>query len=1369
MKRIVLLVFAAVTSFTIVTCKLLEMPPNAPVFLVVKSVGTHSVTIAWEDTAFNEDGFEIYRRSDDEQDFTLVVDTEADQTEFEDSPLRSDTAYEYFVCAFRLNAQDSKIISDNSNTVVATTEKELSIPAAPDNLTAENVTASSVSLTWNDNSDSEDGFVIQQKIVGVESFKKIATTEPSQSGYECTGLSEDTLYRYRIRSYNSAGTSEWSSVLEVRTIKNPGVTVDPVSGLVTSEAGLSATFSVVLDSQPTANVTIPLSSGDSTEGSISSSSLIFTTSNWDTPVTVTVFGEDDEFADGDKIYYVVTGTITSNDSDYDGMNPEDVQVLNWDNELAGIRVNPTAGLVTSESGGSAIFTVVLNTEPSADVVIGIASNDPGEGGASPLSLTFTSTDWFTPQPVTVTGVDDDIDDGSQIYTIQTNAAVSADSEYNGLDASDVLVTNTDDDTAGITVDTADGVTTSELATSDTFTVVLDSEPTADVTMTVASSELTEGTVAPSSLTFTAADWNAAQPVTVTGVDDDIDDGDRSFTVLVNAATSADPKYDGLDAADVTVINTNNDTAGITVNPTSGLITGEDGTAASFTVVLDTRPTGNVTITLSSNTPTEGTVSPTTLAFTPTNWDIAKTVTVTGVNDNALDGNQLYTIVTAPAVSNDGAYNGLDAADVQVSNTDDDEGEVIVFPTSGLVTSEAGGTATFTVVLNAAPSADVSVSLICLDPTEGSVNPLSLTFTSSDWNLPQTVTVTGEDDAETDGPILYTIFFYDAESTDPNFDSKNVASVSVTNTDNDIPGFTVNPTDGLITTESGESATFDVVLNMAPSFDVTTAISSGDLGEGTVNPTSLTFGITDWDTPQTVTVTGENDDIDDGSQTYSIDLAPATSTDGNYDGLDPEDVSVINTDDDVSGIIVTPTSGLATDEAETTDTFTVVLNSEPTADINIDLSSSDSSEASVSPASLTFTALNWDIAQTVTVTGVNDDVDDDPQSYTIMVEPASTADATYNGLDASDVTGSNGDDDTVGIVVDPTIGLITDEFGVSDTFTIVLETEPIANVSIGVSSSDDGEGSVSPGTLTFTSSNWSLPQTVTVTGINDYIDDESQSYTVITAAASSSDAKYNGINPADVSVVNNDDGDTAGIAVTPTTGLTTSEDGGFDTFTVVLESEPVASVEIGISSSNPGEGDVDKTTLTFTSLNWNIEQTVTVTGVDDGVIADGAQLYTIQLAAAVSADSNYSGYNPSDVEVTNVDNDEAGITVAPTSGLVTTESGDSDTFTVVLNTQPIDQVSIGLSSSDPSEGTVTPTNLTFTVANWDEPQTVTVTGVEDGGALDGDQAYTVETDAAVSDDPAYAGINPADVLVTNEDNDVLGEWDTTKWDGSTWGP
>src|SRR5439155_1104749 len=142
------------------------------------------------------------------------------------------------------------------------------------------------------------------------------------------------------------------------------------------------------------------------------------------------------------------------------------------------------------------------------------------------------------------------------------------------------------------------------------------------------------------------------------------------------------------------------------------------------------------------------------------------------------------------------------------------------------------------------------------------------------------------------------------------------------------------------------------------------------------------------------------------------------------GLNASDVSVTNIDNDTSGITVTPTSGLTTTEAGGSATFTIVLTSQPTADVTIGLSSSNTAEGTVTPASVILTPANWNVAQTVTITGVDNPVDDGDITYLIVTEPAPSTDRDYSRLNASDVSVTNIDDDTAGIVVTPTSGLIT---------------------------------------------------------------------------------------------------------------------------------------------------------------------------------------------------------------------------------------------------------------------------------------------------------------------------------------------------------
>jgi len=107
----------------------------------------------------------------------------------------------------------------------------------------------------------------------------------------------------------------------------------------------------------------------------------------------------------------------------------------------GVGVTPTSGLQTTEQGGIASFSVVLNTPPTSNVQVSIASSDLSEGSLSIDLLTFTPATWDIPQIIIITGVEDAITDGNIIYTIVTSPAVSNDPNYHGINPSDVNVVN----------------------------------------------------------------------------------------------------------------------------------------------------------------------------------------------------------------------------------------------------------------------------------------------------------------------------------------------------------------------------------------------------------------------------------------------------------------------------------------------------------------------------------------------------------------------------------------------------------------------------------------------------------------------------------------------------------------------------------------------------------------------------------------------------------------------------------------------------------------------------------------------------------------------------------------------------------------
>ena len=207
------------------------------------------------------------------------------------------------------------------------------------------------------------------------------------------------------------------------TVAAADVRVTPTTGLYTSKQGDAAQFTVVLASKPTANVTLPLSSSNTSEGIVSPSSLIFTSSNWNVPQTVTVRGQNDN-ASGSVAYTVSFGPVSSNDLNYSGLTIPAVSLTNLPNEVRDIQVSnlavkPSTGLNkgsqfvvswTDTNDGtlptSALWNdqiVITNTTTGATLTTANVSYDPNLYGALQSNGTLAQQFTFT-LPTTVDGV-----------------------------------------------------------------------------------------------------------------------------------------------------------------------------------------------------------------------------------------------------------------------------------------------------------------------------------------------------------------------------------------------------------------------------------------------------------------------------------------------------------------------------------------------------------------------------------------------------------------------------------------------------------------------------------------------------------------------------------------------------------------------------------------------------------------------------------------------------------------------------------------------------------------------------------------------------------------------------------------------------
>jgi alpha-tubulin suppressor-like RCC1 family protein len=189
----------------------------------------------------------------------------------------------------------------------------------------------------------------------------------------------------------------------------------------------------------------------------------------------------------------------------------------------------------------------------------------------------------------------------------------------------------------------------------------------------------------------------------------------------------------------------------------------------------------------------------------------------------------------------------------------------------------------------------------------------------------------------------------------------------------------------------------------------------------------------------------------------------------------------------------------------TGTYTIRLNTQPTATVSFAITSDNTSQITVAPDNISFGSGNYSTAQTITLTGVNDDVDDDNVNVNIL-NAISSSDTDYGALDNTTITGVNVDDDTAAYTASAVNAYDYYENGTTSTWTYRLNTKPTANVTVTMNSTDTGEVNP-PSALTFTPSNWSTNQTMTVTGVDDSEIDGLQ-YITVSTSFSSSDAKYN---------------------------------------------------------------------------------------------------------------------------------------------------------------------------------------------------------------------------------------------------------------------
>ncbi|MBF2759046.1 MAG: hypothetical protein ISN28_02060 [Ectothiorhodospiraceae bacterium AqS1] len=1036
-------------------------------------------------------------------------------------------------------------------------------------------------------------------------------------------------------------------------------------GLVVSASDLdivegnSKDFNVKLSRQPSGAVTVNVASS-SRQASVSPASLEFDQTNWNTDQTVTVsIAEDDDAADGRfQINLFAVG------ANYAGVSSV-VEIKATENDSPGLNVNSALSVTEGDDGA---LLVKLTAEPTGgNVTVALTKSGSGDVSVSPASLIFSGSNWNTSQTVTVSATEDD-DAAVDIAALSLDASGA---NYADIGAS-VQIDVVENDAAGLITSPSSSLGLTEGSNS-TFTVRLAARPTGgNVTVTLTTGGSDDVTLSPASLTFTPSQWSTPKTVTANAAEDD--DGSNDSASVSLGASGAD--YANITGSlDVTV--TDNDSPGLSLSTRK--LTVAEGDNNDFTVRLAVQPSGNVRITLAVSGNGDVSLSPTTLDFTSSNWSQARTVTVNAEEDADAADDSASVSLTAS-----GADYGNVSDRLSVDVSDNETRALIIVPSATLGLTE-GGDKDITVKLSAKPTGAVTVDLTTSGSDDVSLSKTSLSFSADDWNTPQVVTVSADED--NDGINDSASVSLRASGADF---SDITGSVDISVSDNDSPGLTLSSR--TLDVSEGGKGRFTVQLAVQPSGNVSIALTTSGSGDASLSPTSLTFTTENWSSAKNVDVSAaeDNDAIDD------ITNVKVTASGADYDGI-TGNIQIQVKENDRRGLTITPASNLGLTEGGKGE-FTVRLNAQPTANVSVDLATSGSGDISLSPGSLTFGVSDWNIPKTVTASAAeDDDVEEDVADVSLTASGAG-----YGGITGSlkiTVTDSG----TPGLTLSST--KVTIDEGSDGVFTVKLATQPSAAVTLSLIAVGNGDvgldtDAVAIGrqnTLIFTRSNWDSARTVTVSAAEDN-DGAADSGSIALRAAG---ANYAGVGGnVQISITDND---TPGLSVTPRDlGITEGSQGSF---AVKLSAQPTGGdVTVDLTRSGSLDLTLSATSLLFTRSDWSTEQTVTVFAAED---TDGiAENANISLSAS---GADFGGVTDS-IEVEITDNDTPGLSLSHLT--LPVFEGGSGTLLVQLAIQPSGIVSVALSVSLSEDVSLSPSSLTFTDADWDIPQAITISAAED---------------------------------------------------------
>jgi len=386
------------------------------------------------------------------------------------------------------------------------------------------------------------------------------------------------------------------------------------------------------------------------------------------------------------------------------------------------------------------------------------------------------------------------------------------------------------------------------------------------------------------------------------------------------------------------------------------VTISEGGTALLRLKLDGLPVGATTVTVSriggdsDITVTSGG----TLIFTPSNWNTYRTVRLAAAEDADAANGQAMIRLHGTAL---GPLQSIEDKNLTATEADNDE---LLFVTDvPAATVPEGGSAQLRVKLTAQPlgTVTVSVSRVSGDSDLAVTSGGTLTFTPSNWNIYQAVTLTAAEDPDAaNGQATFRVHAIGLSIADKD--------AVATEADNDQLAFLTDVQ--AVTVLEGGMAPLRVQLTAQPLETVTVTVSrvSGDSDLAVTSGGTLTFTPSNWNIYQAVTLTAAEDpDAANGQATFRVHAIGLSIAD--------KDVAATEADDDLM-LFMTDVPAVTVPEGESVP-FRVKLTAQPLGAVTVTVSriSGDSDIVVTSGGILTFTASNWNTYQTVTLSAAPD--------------------------------------------------------------------------------------------------------------------------------------------------------------------------------------------------------------------------------------------------------------------------------------------------------------------------------------------------------------------------------------------------------------